>query len=123
MPYDLSQIDRDGVIRLLFSGKPDLREHEEARSAAAELCETMGCWRLIVDMTKLESIKSCSTVDLFEFGRQFSMGQFPPKTKIAVVSEDSRKPELGFVVTVARNRGFFMKIFNDVDEAQRWLQQ
>lgn len=123
MPYHLSQIESDALIRLRFSGKSDRREHEEARSAAVELCETTGYWRLIVDMTEEESFMSGSTLDLFQFGTLFATGQFPRKMKIAVVNKSGPKPDVDFVVTVAKNRGFTMELFNDVDEASRWLQQ
>ena len=123
MPYHLSQIDRDAFVRLRFSGKSNRREHEEARSAAVELCEITGYRRLIVDMTEEESFMSGSTLDLFKFGTEFAMGQFPRKVKIAVVNENGPKPDVEFVVAVAQNRGFTMELFNDVDEAWRWLQR
>ncbi len=123
MPYHLSQIDKDALMRLRFWGESSQREHEEARSAAAELCEITGYRRLIVDMTEEESFMSGSTDDLFKFGTEFAMGQFPRKMKIAVVNENGPQPDVNLVILVALNLGFTMDLFNDVDEAWRWLQQ
>ncbi len=123
MPYHLSQIDKDALMRLRFSGESSQRENEEARSAAAELSEITGYRRLIVDVTEAGSFMSGSTLDLFKFGTEFAKGQFPRKVKIAVVNENGPQPDIDFIVNVAQNRGFTMVLFNDVDEAWRWLQQ
>ena len=74
-------------------------------------------------MTEEESFMSGSTFDLFEFGKEFPMGQFPRKVKIAVVDGNGPKPDVRFVVTVAKNRGFTMELFTDADDARRWLQE
>ena len=66
---------------------------------------------------------SSSTLDLFEFGKEFTMGEFPRDARIAVVNQNGPNPDLEFVVTVAWNRGFSMELFNDVAEARRWLQR
>ncbi len=110
-------------MRLRFSGESSQRENEEARSAVAELCEITGYRRLIVDVTEVESFMSGSTLDLFKFGTEFAMGQFPRKMKIAVVNENGPQPDVNLVILVALNLGFTMELFNDVDEAWRWLQQ
>ena len=123
MAYHLSQIDKDALIRLRFSGETSQREHEEARSAAAELCEITGYRRLIVDVTEVESFMSGSTLKLFKFGTEFAMGQFPRKVKIAAVNENGPQPDMDFIANVAHNRGFTIELFNDVDEAWRWLQR
>ncbi len=123
MPYHLSQIDKDALMRLRFSGESSLRENEEARSAAAELSEITGYRRLIVDVTEAGSFMSGSTLDLFKFGTEFAKGQFPRKVKIAAVNENGPQRDIEFIVNVANNRGFTIELFNDVDEAWRWLQQ
>lgn len=61
------------------------------------------------------------TDEVFEFSAGHA-DAFPRGTRIAIVAPEGRLAEFAeFAVTVARNRGFVMQGFRDVEAANRWL--
>lgn len=120
MAYEISVTGDEKVVNLRFSGDSDAAENQRARDEVVALCAERGLTRMLVDMTEVGSIMSGQTLDLFRFGEDFAKGMFPQDARIAVVEKDPN-PDVDFVVTVARNRGFLMEVFDDRDKALAWL--
>jgi len=123
MPYEISQDGSNELIYLRFLGGSSHQEHLDSRVEAIELCRGTGYKRLVVDTSKEEPMMPGSTLDLYEFGKNFTTGDFPAGLKIAVVDEEGVKPDIEFVTNVMRNRGFLVELFNNADEAVEWLKK
>ena len=63
-----------------------------------------------------------STVDSFESGKMFA-GLARRGLRVAVVCNPEGREETRFWETVAVNRGAPVKVFDDVDSAEEWLDQ
>ena len=121
MPYKIDLMNEKGVVKLKFSGESDSDDHKRSREDAVNFCEENKFVKVLVDMTEQESFMSGDTVKLYDYGKEFAKGLFPTGTKLAVVNENGPKPDVNFVVTVSRNRGVFMQLYNDTSEALEWL--
>ena len=121
MPFKVSVMDEEGVVKLTFSGASDSGEHTKARERAIKLCREKEFVKVLVDMTEQESFMAGTTVELYKFGEGFANELFSKDTKLAVVNESGPKRDLHFVVDVARKTGVAMQIFNDTSQALEWL--
>jgi hypothetical protein len=122
MSYELNLIDEE-IIYLRFSGESDSSEHEQSRDEAAKICREKGLARVLVDMSAQTAFMASETMDLYKFGESFVKGSFPRQACIAVVADPTVPVgrDVNFVITVARNRGFRVQLFQDQEEALQWL--
>jgi hypothetical protein len=111
--------DGGAILRVKASGTCEglgqverhmLRMHHAALSA--------GLTRIMVDERDL--CYHLSTVDSFESGKMLA-GLARRGLRVAVVCNPEGKEETRFWETVAVNRGAPVKVFDDVDSAEKWL--
>jgi hypothetical protein len=76
-----------------------------------------GISKVFVDATKQTSMPS--TMPVFEFGSKLAQNAGALRFAVAVLQ--NTKEKVGFLETVARNRGAQFKIFDSTEAALAWL--
>jgi hypothetical protein len=118
-PYCITFQPRDGYLQIYVSGEEDNQEISLAYWIdIAQYCWEHGVSKILVE----EDFKTDNTLlGTYEFISQGDASNFS-KIKIAFID---RHPEQAatnlFGETVAQNRGISVKIFSDIQEAEKWL--
>lgn len=124
LPYDVTLIDKDGVLRADVRGE---------RTAGSEASAGIALWRCLGEACRKRRTLRLLVVSYLE-GR---MPSFPAvavvenadflklmdkNVKIAFVDTNPMSiDDMRFAETVAINRGFIFHVFDNVPEAQVWL--
>lgn len=109
--------DLDCVI-LRVEGLVTLNRVRKLAPEVSHLCEKTGCCRLLNDMSGAQI--DITIPGLFTSPQIMNESHVSPKIKRALVVPPSFK-EAEFLENVTRNRGHNFKIFNDIDDAVKWL--
>ena len=100
-----------------YSGPSDTHE---AQRIVASLHTQYGCRRVLIDMTQADI--SVSTVAVFEAGNpQSEMAAHLIELRSAFLYREITQ-KLRFFEDVAVNRGFQVRVFDQLDKALEWLQ-
>ena len=105
-----------GIIEIESFGKVSKEDIAGSIARVREVFEEQGINRVLVDTTGQESMPgTLSIYDLFS--------TFPQEVRVALLvgSSQATGQDLSFVETVSRNRRIEVKIFEDRDEALRWV--
>lgn len=123
MPYDLTIDEAHGIVEIRFHGRTPHSEHLTARDKLLEICRTRGFCKILVDVRELEIREEPSTMELFDFGATWVEKKKDARIFLAgVFPRDARtRGELIFGDTVALNRGFYTRGFQDIEDARLWL--
>ena len=112
--------DKSPILKVKAVGTCDhLGQLKEYVLAMHEATLSAGLARVLVDERELRY--HLSTTESFESGKLVAETA-PSGLKMAVVCSPAGKADAKFWETVAVNRGAAVKIFDDVDDAERWLQ-
>jgi hypothetical protein len=125
MPYELKIDEAHGIVEIRFHGATPHGEHVSARDEILEICRSRGIDKVLVDVRELEIREEPSMMDLFDFGASWPAKRKDTRIFLAgVFPRDAHtRGELIFGDTVAFNRGFYTRGFQDVEEARLWLRQ
>ena len=118
-PYHITFEHRDGYLHVYVSGEEDSQEISLAYwMEIATYCQEHDVSRILVE----EDFKTDNTMlDTYEFISQGAASDFA-KIKIAFMDRHPEQtPTNLFGETVAKNRGIFVKIFTDLQAAEKWL--
>jgi dsDNA-binding SOS-regulon protein len=116
-PYTIEMNERDGYVHVLVSG-----ERLSANIAAgywneiAQKCFELDCRRVLIEKNFKETVRPDEMLHMADH-----VGSLLPNRRIAFVDRyhhDSIN-ELG--KRLARNRSVVMQIFENIDDAERWL--
>lgn len=123
MPYELTIDEQHGIVEIRFHGETAHKEHLEARDRLLDICRARGISKILVDVRELEIREQPTTMELFDFGASWPEKKKDTRLYLAgVFPKDARtRGELIFGDTVAFNRGFYTRGFQDVEEARLWL--
>ena len=122
MGYEISIDDRHGIVEIRLSGAVPHGNHLEAREALLELCRVRNLHKILVDARELV-LRHPSVMDLFDFGTSWpekARGRFLLLAGV-FPSDPATREQVTFGDTVAANRGFVSRAFNDIEEARAWL--
>jgi hypothetical protein len=118
MEYTLDYLPEKGYARARIAGFPDVRDARECATGAFALAAANDCTKVLFDGTQLTGETGVSDIHSF-YSR---LGEFgcDRRMSIAVVLAGPSKRDQ-FVETVARNRGFGLKVFGTLEDAEVWL--
>jgi hypothetical protein len=120
MSYEISDVEEQGFVRVVYDGELDLDELVRSRSESMVAMQAKGLRRVLVEMGG--AVDRLSTADRYEFVSSHG-SVVPPATRIAVVANDRNLhlPDRNLIENVARNRGIDLRLFREVREARSWL--
>lgn len=123
MGYELSIDDRHRIVEIRFSEKTEHSEHLKARDEILEICRIRNIHKILVDARELVIDLRPSVMELFDFGVSWAEKARGMSNLLAgVLPRDSTTREnVRFGDTVASNRGFVSRAFDDIEEAKAWL--
>lgn len=123
MGYEISIDDRQGIVEIRLLEAVPHNEHVKARDELLEICRVRNIHRVVVDARWLVIRDRPSTMELFDFGVSWSeLARRTPVVLAGVFPRDAATRErLQFGETVATNRGFVSRAFDDIEEARAWL--
>ena len=121
MPYHIIFDEKEGIVRITFTGISTIEDHYAAFSEALQLCEDHKSNKLLVDFSALDS-SNISTMDVYKFGE--FVAEIRQVLHIAHVfsSHSKVRENIEFASNVEANRGKLTGEFDDIDEAVNWLQ-
>jgi hypothetical protein len=120
MAYKVRLYKTRNMAVVKHSGLVDGEELWNARKKAMELVHGAPSPRVLVDLRDVRM--EMSTIEQFNFARAqniFSQG----KVKVAVVigKADPQVKDHRLMETIGQNRGAMLQIYEDRDEAKKWL--
>lgn len=123
MPYTIAYNTAAHIIELSFQGGITVSDAREMVNDVLELATKHKCSLLLNDFRDAEI--SASTVEIYEFPLTVaegfvSAGGNPAGFKRALVVAKGLE-DFHFFETVSINRGQDVKLFNNLDEARKWL--
>jgi len=123
MGYETKVDDLHGVVEIHFFESVRHEEHVKAREDLLEACRSREIRKILVDARELAIRDETSTMELFDFGVSWvELTRRMPILLAGVLPRDQHtQKELMFGDTVAFNRGFVTRAFEDIEEARRWL--
>ena len=112
-----------GVIETVAQGNLNLSEAKEIISAITQIAVEKDCFLCLSDYR--EATIAMSTLQIYEIPKILSTivtssGLRPSRFKRAIIAEKSSK-DYQFFETVTLNMGQHIKLFQDIEEAKRWL--
>ncbi len=123
MPHTVTYNSETHIVKTKAHGNLTLDEAKELIFDIGQVCVEKNCFLCLSDYR--EVILELSTLDIYSIPRLLSdilasMGLLANKVKRAVVvAKDIRDFE--FFETVTINSGQNIKLFQDIDEAKKWL--
>jgi hypothetical protein len=123
MPHTITYNSKESVIEINIQGDLFLNEIKEIVTEVIQIAKEQNCLLVLNDMR--ESTMQLSIVEIYELPKiildiSVSLGLDVRKFKRAFVAEKDLK-DYDFFETVTFNRGQHAKLFDDVDEAKKWL--
>ena len=120
MPYDFEAKPGEGYVRFTASGTI-----ESTRDAMAYLkailtsAQKANCLRVLVDERSVS--KKLDMYDCVVSADQWTSDRPPSGIRVAAVYSPAEAQDFRWIETILKNRSVVCKIFNDMDEARKWL--
>jgi hypothetical protein len=112
------------LILVTLVGSIDKRTMDELTMETLRLVQQHSCFRVLADLRQATS--AVSTLDLFQRAREtaqhVSTSSIPPSYKRALLVGDNIE-DPRFFETVSQNREQQVRVFHDMEQAQRWLKE
>ena len=118
MSYYINPIEEDQCVFLTYEVGMTTAESESARLEVNALLGTKRWNRVVVDITRLQSVHT--VLELFEFSENLFL-DLPRNARIALVVRLDQARHARLVKTIAQNRGVFLTCFADVEDATAWV--
>lgn len=121
MPWTLSYLEETRILLTVYTNPLTLADLKDATMANVALATEKQSYRYLGDCTALAP--GGSTLDIYQFGCFLAGLGLDPASKEAIVLPLSpgAADDLRFYETVTRNRGIDVRVFEDRDDAIRWL--
>ena len=118
MPYEIKyDADTECLICHMFE-EFHASELPEFASEVVALLDKHSCVRILSDLREVDL--RLSTIDLYNIPKLVAEAGVKHNVKRAIVfSKDAE--DYKFLETVSDNRGQFVRVFTDFDEAQTWI--
>lgn len=119
MPYNLHLQEDFNIISVTYSRQTNFNERLMALEEVVGLIQkNKKKYNLLIDVRKI--ITLLSTTQEYEFGVKLAACDELRGSQVAVL-KNPESDENKFINTVAINRGYVLKVFLSVDDAQSWL--
>ena len=118
MPYTLRYEPDNNCVVLTFENTVTIENIKEAAPRVARMCEENSCEYLLNDMSA--ATIDVSFMELYTSPKIMDKSRMSPTIKRALVVPPGFD-EAGFLETVTRNKGHNLMVFQDIEEAKRWL--
>ncbi len=121
MPWEVLSQQEEGLVHLIIEGSHKLRDVQEMCVELFSVAKMSDTWNLLIDTRA--SVASFSTVDVYRMPRVFKRLGLRHDSRVALLypSASLQAETFSFLRTVSRNQGFNISLFNDFDDAVRWL--
>lgn len=111
------------IIIIKYSGNIALADLKNGSREAAQQIVNHKCYKVLVDCRDINF--ELSTLEIYDLPETFSFvlnefGLDLRKIKRALLVSQM-KDDYEFVETVATNRGYWVKLFDDLKKAKKWL--
>lgn len=122
MPYTVSLLESAPIVLAVFIGRMSPAEVREAALASLALGKEHGISRYLGDCRALP-VETGAVLDIYELVELYASMGLDRRIREALVIAGPARPreDLDFYETVARNRGFNVRIFDDMEAARAWL--
>lgn len=109
----------------LYAQATGIRTPQTVIAIARDLvaaCDEHGYDRALVDVQGMNG--TLATTDAYSLGTKY-LKEFrrPGRLKVSILDAESNQYRFRFLETVARNQGFNLRIFSNIDEAMGWLRE
>ncbi len=125
MPYSVSFDEASKLITFTLRGKVDASTLRESVPELLRIAKERGSYLILTDAREMKlDLLTVDIYDLPKFLSDLFTSEGLPITKFKrafVVSK--RIGDVTFHETVSRNRGHNVKVFEDMQDAKRWLLQ
>jgi hypothetical protein len=120
MPYEIKYDAETECLMCHMSGEFHTTELPEFASKVVALLDKHSCVRILSDLREVDLRLSMG--DLYYIPKLVTEAGVKHNVKRAIVfSKDAEYYE--FLKTVSDNRGQFVRVFTDFDEAQTWIKE
>ena len=118
MSYKIEFAGNDGYVCLTYSDDVSVNEAERGREKAVDKIKSIKHKRLLVDIRCITSKLKIS--ELYSFSSSHP-GILPIGIKVALLVRFDDMKRGKFAENIAFNRGINLRIFNEKNEALKWL--
>ena len=123
MLHKVTYDENSKIITIKYWGNISLPDLKSGSRDAAQQIIDYKCHHILVDSREVDF--KLSTLEIFDLPKTFSdilseFGLELRKIKRALLVAHI-KNDYQFVETVAINRGYLVKLFDDINEARKWL--
>lgn len=114
-------IEEFSVVESIFEKTYENDDVKSSTLEAIKIAEEHGIDHYLLDCTSL--VHGRSVIDIYSFGSLYVNLDIPRGSKQAVIlsTNEENQKNTRFYETVARNRGYNVRVFNDRYEALAWL--
>lgn len=120
MPFSFRVKDKKEYLIFELHGVRSRRTNAEVAQAIRDACDKHNCRRVLVDAMDLENrlgVLDAHAGPTTDFPRDVASKQI----KVAVLDRKEFESGFRFFETVARNAGYFLRVFSDRELAVTWL--
>lgn len=123
MPWTLELVDDDKVLKLTYSGVLSPEGSAGMTDKTLARVKETGVMRVLLDCSHAQM--EIPVTDIYKLPDRYAASGVPRNIRVAVVlPKDKYKLELfEFYEDVCRNRGYFVRLFDDDTQAWDWLRE
>jgi len=120
MTFQLKKNAKKGVIELHYYGIVDRKDLWTARAELASMVKETGIKNVVIDMRGVKL--NLNNVDEYQFSNS-NIKYLPRGTEVATIiaENDPFKHDHKYMEVVSLNRGFPIRMFTNIEEAEQWL--
>ena len=120
MTYDFETTPVDGYLRFTASGTIESAEEAMAYlKAILTSAQKANCLRVLVDERNVS--KNLDMYDCVVSADRWTSDHPPSGIRVAAVYSPAEAQEFHWIETILNNRSVVCRIFDDMDEARKWL--
>ena len=120
MTYQTIFDEKDGIVRVVFSGSPLKEDHYSALESVIQLCNEKKTSKVLIDFSGLDS-SHLSTIDVFSFAEVVAKTKQILRIAHVFPKHLKARENIRFASSVSANRGKITKEFENVEDAVSWL--
>jgi hypothetical protein len=120
MSFDFSITEKEEYLIFKLEGIRSRKANSEVAEAIRRVCTETSCHRVLVDAVALENrlgVLDAHAGPTTDFPRDVAS----KRIKVAVLDRREFEKNYRFFETVARNAGYFLRVFVDRKKALDWL--
>lgn len=118
MEYTLEYLPEKGYAKARLAGPLSVRDARECATGVFALAAAHDCTRVLIDSTLVTPDTGIS--DIHSFYSRLEQFGCDRRMSVAIVYRDPQGTDQ-FIETVARNRGFGLRVFANLESAEAWL--